>query len=89
MPEFSIKSEEITEIIQYSRLQGGSVYRQKDIYALLDRVVARGPVQMPEKEDETILVCPYCFAENTFSKYQVCAACTNCRKGIFRDLKGR
>jgi hypothetical protein len=45
MPEFSIKSEEIEQIIQYSRLQGGSVYRQKDIYALLDRVVARGPVQ--------------------------------------------
>jgi hypothetical protein len=45
MPEFSIKSEEIQEIIQYSKQQGGSKYRQKDIYALLDRVVARGPVQ--------------------------------------------
>jgi hypothetical protein len=42
MPEFSIKSEEIQEVIQYSRLQGGSKHRQEDIYALLDRVVARG-----------------------------------------------
>jgi hypothetical protein len=42
MPEFSIKSEEIEQMIQLSKLQGGSKHRQKDIYALLDRVVARG-----------------------------------------------
>jgi hypothetical protein len=45
MPEFCIKSEEIEQMIQLSKLQGGSKHRQKDIYALLDRVVARGPVK--------------------------------------------
>ena len=73
MPEFCIKSEEIEQIIQLSILQGGSKYRQKDVYALLDRVVARGPVKD--------------FAENTFSRYQVCAPCKNCKKGIFRSVK--
>jgi hypothetical protein len=58
MPEFSIKSEEIKQMIQLSKLQGGSKHRQKDIYALLDRVVARGELQdfadlmvMPEKKE--------------------------------------
>jgi hypothetical protein len=87
MTTFEIEETEIQEIIQYSKLQGGSKHRQEEIYKALDRVVARGPVQMPEKEEEIILVCPYCFAENTFSKYQVCAPCKNCRKGIFRDIK--
>jgi hypothetical protein len=50
MTSFEIKSEEIQEVIQYSKLQGGSKHRQKDIYALLDRVVARGELQMPEKK---------------------------------------
>jgi hypothetical protein len=45
MPEFSIKDTEIQEVIQYSKLQGGSKHRQKDIYALLDRVIARGPIE--------------------------------------------
>jgi hypothetical protein len=41
MPEFCITSDEIQDILQLSRLQGGSKYRQMDIYRLLDRVVAR------------------------------------------------
>lgn len=41
MAEFCITSEEIQDILQLSRLQGGSKYRQMDIYRLLDRVVAR------------------------------------------------
>jgi hypothetical protein len=44
MTSFEIKSEEIQEVIQLSKLQGGSKHRQKDIYALLDRVIARGPL---------------------------------------------
>jgi hypothetical protein len=86
MVEFCIKKEEIESLWQYYELQGGSKYRKKEGQALLDRVVARGPITMPEKEDETILVCPYCFAENTFSKYQVCAPCKNCKKGVFRNI---
>jgi hypothetical protein len=88
MPEFSIKSEEIQQVIQYSKLQGGSKHRQKDIYALLDRVVARGPLKyFAEKKDETILVCPYCFAENIFERNQVVAPCKKCGKGVFRSVK--
>jgi len=43
--KFEIKNTEIQEIIQLSKLQGGSKHRQEDIYNLLDRVVARGPVK--------------------------------------------
>jgi hypothetical protein len=49
MPEFCIKSEEIQQVIQYSKLQGGSKHRQQDIYALLDRIVARGEVNYAKK----------------------------------------
>jgi hypothetical protein len=49
MPEFSIKSEEIEQIIQLSILQGGSKYRQKDIYQALDKVVARGEINYAKK----------------------------------------
>ena len=38
---FEITKEEIQNILQLSRLQGGSKYRQMDIYRVLDRVVAR------------------------------------------------
>ena len=51
MPEdikFEIKNTEIQEIIQLSKLQGGSKHRQEDIYKLLDRVVANGPINPPE-----------------------------------------
>jgi hypothetical protein len=41
MTKFCITNEEIQEIIQISKLQGGSKYRQEEIYKLLDRVVAR------------------------------------------------
>ena len=41
MTEFSIENTEIQEILQLSKLQGGSKYRQQDIYRILDRVVAR------------------------------------------------
>ena len=44
-PKFSITGDQIQEIIQLSKLQGGSKHRQEDIYNLLDRVVARGPVK--------------------------------------------
>jgi uncharacterized CHY-type Zn-finger protein len=88
MTSFEIKDTEIQEVIQWSRLQGGSKHRQEDIYKALDRVIARGPLtDFAENKHETILVCPYCFAENTFSRYQVCAPCKNCKKGIFRDIK--
>lgn len=50
MPEFRITSEEIQDLLHFSRLQGGSKYRQMDIYRLLDRVVAR-----KDYEKQTIL----------------------------------
>jgi len=39
--KFCIKESEIQDIIQFSKLQGGSKYRQRDIFLILDRVVAR------------------------------------------------
>ena len=47
-PKFSITGDQIQEIIQLSKLQGGSKHRQEDIYKLLDRVVANGPINPPE-----------------------------------------
>jgi hypothetical protein len=41
MTNFEIKDTEIQELIQLSKLQGGSKHRQRDIYEALDRVVAR------------------------------------------------
>ena len=96
MPEevkFEIKSTEIQEIIQLSKLQGGSKHRQADIYKLLDRVVANGP--LPRKTvfagtlemPKTTIICPYCGAENKFEQYQCVATCKGCQRGVFRSVK--
>jgi Zn finger protein HypA/HybF involved in hydrogenase expression len=88
--EFSIKETEIQEITQLSKLQGGSKYRQEEIYKLLDRVVARGPVTDPAKLQlmmpATTIICPYCMTKNAFEKYQCVKTCTGCGKGVFRSI---
>ena len=93
MTNFSIKDTEIQELIQLSKLQGGSKHRQGDIYKALDRVIARGPLpedsakkNMPDMP-EMIIICPYCFAENIFERIQVVLPCTKCGKGVFRSIK--
>ena len=89
MPEevkFEIKSTEIQEIIQLSKLQGGSKHRQEDIYKALDRVVARKDQDLP-KMPEKIIICPYCGTENKFEQYQCVSTCTKCGRGVFRSVK--
>jgi uncharacterized CHY-type Zn-finger protein len=88
MTTFEIKDTEIQELIQLSKLQGGSKYRQEEIYKLLDRVVAQKdsakselPV-MPEK----IIICPYCMTENNLEQYQCVATCTKCGSPVFRSI---
>jgi hypothetical protein len=89
MPEFSIKSEEIQEVIQYSKLQGGSKHRQKDIYALLDRVVARGEIpevkEMPNISAKYI-TCPHCNQGNWFEYGHMYRNCEKCGEPYFRRL---
>jgi len=93
--KFEIKSTEIQEIIQLSKLQGGSKHRQEDIYKALDRVVARGPVET-EKESAKpslpdlpakIFICPHCMAEIKYEQYQCVATCTKCGSPVFRSVK--
>jgi hypothetical protein len=87
MPDFRISKEEIESLWQYAELQGGSKHRKAEHQALLDKVVARGPIEdFAEKPEGTIIVCPYCFAENPFSAYQVYGPCQNCGKGVFRRV---
>ena len=91
--KFEIKSTEIQEIIQFSKLQGGSKHRQADIYKLLDRVVANGP--LPRKTvfagtlemPKTTIICPYCGTENKFEQYQCVATCIKCGSPVIRSVK--
>ena len=86
--KFEIKSTEIQEIIQLSKLQGGSKYRQDEIYKKLDQVVARGPVIEPDPAmPEITIICPYCGTKNTFAQYQCVATCKGCQRGVFRSPK--
>ena len=88
MPDFRISKEEIESLWQFAELQGGSKYRKDDQHKLLDMVVARGAMpDFAEKTEGTIIVCPYCFAENIFSEYQVVGPCKKCGKGVFRNVK--
>jgi uncharacterized CHY-type Zn-finger protein len=85
---FEIKETEIQEIIQLSKLQGGSKYRQEEIYKLLDRVVARKDSAKPEVPDmpEKIIICPYCMTENPLVQYQCVATCKKCGSPVFRSI---
>jgi ABC-type sulfate/molybdate transport systems ATPase subunit len=88
MTSFEIKDTEIQEVIQYSRLQGGSKHRQDDIYKALDRVIARGPIEdFAEKNNvqdisEKTIVCPYCGTNNLFNQNQLERFCTDCGTDI-------
>jgi len=89
MPEFCIKDTEIQDLIHFSILQGGSKYRQKDIYALLDRVVARGPVpEVKEMPDVSAKVfrCPECKHPNPFPHGILVRNCAKCGENYFRRL---
>jgi len=91
MTTFEIKDTEIQEVIQLSKLQGGSKYRQEEIYKLLDRVVARkdsAKPELPAMPDlaEKTIHCPYCGKGNKFYRNQIDRQCGNCGKGYFRDL---
>jgi hypothetical protein len=89
MTSFEITKEEIQEIIQYSKQQGGSKYRQGDIYKLLDRVIARGPIlepiRMPDISAKTI-ICPFCNTGNIFEHGQVTRTCAKCDELYFRGI---
>jgi len=90
--KFEIKNTEIQEIIQLSKLQGGSKYRQDEIYKKLDQVVARGPVkdnaEAPGRVDISAkdIECPHCGAIVRFEYGWVTRVCQNCGAGIFRRL---
>jgi len=91
MTTFEIKDTEIQDLIQLSKLQGGSKYRQEEIYKLLDRVVARKDSAKPEVPTmpdlaEKMIDCPYCGKGNKFYRNQIDRQCGNCGKGYFRDL---
>jgi uncharacterized CHY-type Zn-finger protein len=93
MTTFEIEDTEIQEVIQLSKMQGGSKYRQEEIYRKLDRVVARGPLPVKDFAEkrlpampEKIIICPYCMTENTLVQYQCVATCKKCGSPVFRSI---
>ena len=99
MPEFSIKvdddivfritGKQIKTILQISMQQGGSKFRQADLYKKLDEVVAPGPVpevkEMPNISAKYI-TCPHCNQGNWFEYGHMYRNCEKCGEPYFRRL---